>query len=93
MILRFESHNLSLNRWDPRTASHSALQDGDFSEQRFRDTVNAALANNIGNMLNRSLNLLAKNCEGAVLLDTRDGVPQDHPLRLLAKWVDAGGRS
>lgn len=41
-------------------------QDGDFSETRFRDTVNAALANNIGNMLNRTLNLITKNCGGVI---------------------------
>ncbi len=38
--------------------------DGDFSEERFCDTVNAALANNLGNMLNRTLSLLAKFCDG-----------------------------
>lgn len=54
--------------------------DGDFSEQRFRDIVNAFLANTVGNMLNRTLNLLAKNCEGKVPCDTA-ALPQDHPLR------------
>lgn len=38
--------------------------DGDFSEARFRDEVNARLANDVGNLLNRSLNLLGKNAEG-----------------------------
>jgi len=60
-------------------------QDGDFSEQRFRDTVNAALANNIGNMLNRTLNLLHKNCDGQVVLDLDTGLPQDLPLRSFAQ--------
>ena len=41
-------------------------QDGDFSEQRFRDIVNAGLANNIGNILNRTLALLSMYCEGKV---------------------------
>eukprot|EP00983_Pelagomonas_calceolata_P092046 1157623-Pelagomonas_calceolata.AAC.6 len=41
----------------------NSRQDGDFSDERFRNTVNAALANNIGNMLNRSLNLLKKFCK------------------------------
>ncbi len=45
-------------------------QDGDFSEGRFRDVVNAALANNLGNGLNRTLNLLAKFHEGALPLDS-----------------------
>ena len=35
--------------------------DGDFAEQRFRDEVNSKLANDIGNLLNRSLNVLSKN--------------------------------
>ena len=39
-------------------------KDGDFSEERFRDVVNAALANDIGNLLNRSLNLLKKSSNG-----------------------------
>ncbi|GFH32665.1 uncharacterized protein HaLaN_31919, partial [Haematococcus lacustris] len=39
-------------------------QDGDFAAARFRDSVNAALANNLGNMLNRTLNLLHKYCQG-----------------------------
>lgn len=41
-------------------------RDGDFSEQRFVDVVNADLANSLGNLLNRSLNLLKKNCKGVV---------------------------
>lgn len=41
-------------------------RDGDFSEQRFVDIVNADLANSLGNLLNRSLNLLKKNCSGAL---------------------------
>lgn len=44
-------------------------QDGDFSEIRFRDVVNAALANNLGNALNRTLNLLAKFHDRAIPLD------------------------
>ncbi len=53
-------------------------QDGDFSEARFRDVVNAALANNLGNGLNRTLNLLAKFHDGALPLDSGEeaAVPQ-----------------
>ncbi|KAG2446032.1 hypothetical protein HXX76_000634 [Chlamydomonas incerta] len=58
-------------------------QDGDFSEGRFRDVVNAALANNLGNGLNRTLNLLAKFHEGAIPLDSA-ALPADLPLRQLA---------
>ena len=45
--------------------------DGDYSEERFIDIVNANLANTIGNMLNRTLNLLKKNCDGYVSLQSR----------------------
>ncbi|PSC70792.1 methionine-tRNA mitochondrial [Micractinium conductrix] len=58
-------------------------QDGDFSEERFRNIVNASLANDVGNLLNRTLNLLKKNCGGEIPLDTA-GIPADHPLRALA---------
>lgn len=41
-------------------------RDGDFAEQRFVDIVNADLANSLGNLLNRSINLLKKNCDGII---------------------------
>jgi methionyl-tRNA synthetase len=55
-------------------------QDGDFSEERFRNIVNANLANDIGNLLNRTLNLLRKNCEATIPLDTA-GIASTNPLR------------
>eukprot|EP00892_Ulva_mutabilis_P003905 jgi/Ulvmu1/1887/UM012_0044.1 len=55
-------------------------QDGDFAEGRFRDTVNAALANDIGNLCNRCLGLLKKNCDSTFPAAASD-VPADHPLR------------
>ena len=68
----------------PPSPPSAAVQDGDFSEERFRNIVNAALANDIGNLLNRTLNLLRKNCGGELPLDTAAGIPADHPLRALA---------
>ena len=41
-------------------------QDGDFSKEELIRRVNADLANNLGNLLNRTLTLLQKNCEGKV---------------------------
>jgi len=41
--------------------------DGDYAAPRFADTVNAALANTLGNLLNRSSSLLHKFFEGGVL--------------------------
>ena len=57
--------------------------DGDFSEERFIDMVNANLANDVGNCLNRTLNLLKKNCGSVVPCDAAD-IPPDHPLRAAA---------
>ncbi len=40
--------------------------DGDFAQDRMLETVNADLANNIGNLAQRSLSMIQKNCEGKV---------------------------
>lgn len=58
-------------------------QDGDFSEERFRFTVNAHLANDIGNLINRCLNLLKKNCDSLYPVAAA-AVPEDNPVRLVA---------
>ncbi|QDZ20826.1 methionine--tRNA ligase [Chloropicon primus] len=55
-------------------------QDGNFEEERFVNIVNANLANDIGNCLNRTLTLLKKNCASALPLDSAS-VPVDHPVR------------
>ncbi|KAL3521070.1 hypothetical protein ACH5RR_019219 [Cinchona calisaya] len=44
--------------------------DGDYSESRFISTVNAHLANTIGNLLNRTLGLLKKNCQSTLAVDS-----------------------
>ncbi|KAG2325696.1 hypothetical protein Bca52824_008424 [Brassica carinata] len=44
--------------------------DGDYSEDRFVNIVNAHLANTIGNLLNRTLGLLKKNCESTLVVDS-----------------------
>ncbi len=41
-------------------------KDGDFSHEDFVNKVNAELANNLGNLLNRTLTLVGRNCEGKV---------------------------
>lgn len=41
-------------------------QDGDFSRKDFLTKVNSELANNLGNLLNRTMTLLEKNCSGKV---------------------------
>ncbi|KAF2318718.1 hypothetical protein GH714_010287 [Hevea brasiliensis] len=44
--------------------------DGDYSEERFVNIVNAHLANTIGNLLNRTLGLLKKNCQSTLVVDS-----------------------
>lgn len=55
-------------------------RDGDFQQDRFINIVNAGLANDVGNLLNRTLNLLKKNCDSILPYSAVD-VPEDHPLR------------
>ncbi|XP_077211487.1 methionine--tRNA ligase, chloroplastic/mitochondrial-like isoform X1 [Tasmannia lanceolata] len=44
--------------------------DGDFSEDRFISIINAHLANTIGNLLNRTLGLLKKNCQSTLAVNS-----------------------
>lgn len=69
--------------------SHSKYQltpacslDGNFSEQHFRDIVNNGLANTVGNMLNRTLGLLRKYCDGKLPCSAVEAAAEDHPLRM-----------
>ncbi|BFI28150.1 methionyl-tRNA synthetase [Marchantia polymorpha subsp. ruderalis] len=58
-------------------------KDGDFSEERFINIVNASLANTIGNLLNRTLGLLKKNCNATIAVDSST-IPEDHIVRKVA---------
>ena len=66
-----------------RSLTMDRRADGNFSEQQFRDSVNAGLANTLGNMVNRTLGLLSKNLGCALPVGAAD-VPLDHPLREVA---------
>lgn len=44
--------------------------DGDYSEERFTNIVNAHLANTIGNLLNRTLGLLRRYCQSTLTVDS-----------------------
>jgi len=41
-------------------------KDGNYSDEEFKERVNADLANNIGNLLNRTLNMLIKYFDGEI---------------------------
>ena len=41
-------------------------KDGNYSDEDFKDRVNADLANNIGNLLNRTLNMMVKYFDGEI---------------------------
>lgn len=56
-------------------------KDGDFNETRFIDIVNADLANDLGNLLNRTLRMVQKYC-GALVPDVASqDIPSDNPLK------------
>lgn len=55
--------------------------DGNFSRQSMAERINSDLANNIGNLAQRTLSMIAKNCDGKVPQSM--GRPQD--LELLEK--------
>ena len=61
-------------------------RDGDFSEPRFKDVINADLANDLGNLLNRTLNMLKKYREYSIPVVE---IPADHPLRAQAEALPA----
>ncbi|MFN3927645.1 MAG: methionine--tRNA ligase [Pseudanabaenaceae cyanobacterium] len=49
-------------------------KDGDFSEERFISIINADLANSLGNLLNRTLGMTHKYCQGQVPKPVASGV-------------------
>ena len=58
-------------------------QDGDFTREAFVHRVNADLANGIGNLAQRTLSMIAKNCAAAV------PDPGDLPAADTALWDEA----
>ncbi len=53
--------------------------DGDFSETRFKELYNADLANGLGNLVARVLQMIQKYCDGKIPDIDQD--PDTHPLR------------
>ena len=58
-------------------------KDGDFNEARFVELLNADLAKNLGNLLNRTLGMLQKYCQGNGPQLTQENYPEDHALKTL----------
>lgn len=65
-------------------------KDGDFNETRFINVLNADLANDLGNLLNRALGMLKKYRQGNGGQITGLDLPADHPLKAIAQ--DLGDR-
>ncbi|HLP91785.1 MAG TPA: methionine--tRNA ligase [Nostocaceae cyanobacterium] len=58
-------------------------KDGDFNETRFINVLNADLANDLGNLLNRTLNMVKKYCAGLVPAIAPETIPADNPLKAI----------
>ena len=58
-------------------------KDGEFNETRFVNILNSDLANDLGNLLNRSLGMTNKYCQGSLPQITATELPQEHPLKTI----------
>jgi methionyl-tRNA synthetase len=56
-------------------------RDGDFGETRFVNILNADLANDLGNLLNRTIQMAHKYCQGHVPNLTSDDIASDNILK------------
>lgn len=56
-------------------------RDGDFNETRFINILNADLANDLGNLLNRTLKMAQKYCNGQIPNLDPAAIPEDNLLR------------
>ena len=65
-------------------------QDGSFEETRFVNILNADLANDLGNLLNRTLKPAIKNGAGAVPNLSGVDIPETNPLKIMGS--DLGDR-
>ncbi len=60
-------------------------KDGDFNETRFINVLNADLANDLGNLLNRTLGMAKKYCQGKVPAKTGAEMGPENPLQAIAR--------
>lgn len=68
-------------------------RDGDYNETRFINTVNADLANDLGNLLNRTLRMAQKYCGGVAPNVDAAAIPDDDPLKAIGRDLSATTRS
>lgn len=61
-------------------------RDGAFEETRFVNIVNADIANDLGNLLNRTMGMAHKYCGGWVPL-SGDDIPTDNPLKAVGEGL------
>lgn len=64
-------------------------QDGDFNENRFVTVLNADLANDLGNLLNRTLGMAKKYCQAQVPDLTGEAIAPDNPLKTAGLTLSA----
>jgi methionyl-tRNA synthetase len=62
-------------------------KDGDFNEQRFVNVLNADLANDLGNLLNRTLGMVKKYCQGQGPQVIATNLAPDNPLKALGSHL------
>jgi methionyl-tRNA synthetase len=65
LIERFQLDNADPVRYYMMTSTGFG-QDGSYTDEEFKNKINADLANNLGNLLNRTLNMLNKYFDGQV---------------------------
>jgi methionyl-tRNA synthetase len=58
-------------------------RDGDFSETRFVNILNADLANDLGNLLNRTLGMVRKYCHGQCPTLSIEDLPENNTLKII----------
>jgi methionyl-tRNA synthetase len=58
--------------------------DGDFSHETFQEKINADLANDIGNLLMRTVSLIQKHCGGTIPTPTTPFTPEDDEVLQLS---------
>ena len=68
-------------------------RDGDYNETRFINTINADLANDLGNLLNRTLGMARKYCGGSVPHLDIASISGENPLKALGETLTPRVRS